>query len=146
MTIFGGDPAYLHSVARDLQIDRPGVNYHPAVYEPNEVQRIFRQSKININVSSMQFDYAVVNRFHDVIMSGGLCLTDARSGLADLTSSHEDVSFRTLDELRDRAEYFSRPENAQQRALLIKSIQKDIANNSGYPLLAKTIISTLQEL
>ena len=146
MTIFGGDPAYLHGVARDLQVQREGVSYQPAVYEPQDVQRVFNKSKINLNVSSMQFDHAVVNRFHDVTMSGGLCLTDARAGLADLTSLHEEISYRTLDELRYRAEYFSRPENAQQRALLIKSIQKDIANNSGYPLLAQTIISTLNEL
>lgn len=146
VTIFGGDPAYLHRIERNLRIDRPGVSYQPAVYEPNEVRRVFNKSKININISSMQFDHAVVNRFHDVTMAGGLCLTDARSGLAELTSAHEEVSYNTLQELHDRALHFSKPENAQQRALLIKRIQQDIAQNSGYGLLVKAIIATLDEL
>lgn len=146
LDIFGGDPAYLHNVARNLQVQRAGVGYHPAVYEPADVQRVFNKSKVSINISSLQFDHAVVNRFHDVIMSGGLCLTDARSGLADLTSSHEDLSYRTLDDLKDRTEYFSKPENARARAALIKAVQKDVAQNSGYALLAQLIVKNLNAL
>lgn len=146
LTIFGGDPAYLHSVKRNLEVHRSGVNYEPPLYEIDKVQRVFNKSKININISSLQFDHAVVNRFHDVVMSGGLCLTDALPGLAELTSAHEEVSFRTLDELRDRADYFSRQENARERALLIKKIQADVAGNSGYPLLAQSIIAAINEI
>lgn len=146
LTIFGGDPAYLHGVTRNLEVHRSGVNYEPPLYETEKVQRVFNKSKSNINISSLQFDHAVVNRFHDVVMSGGLCLTDARSGLAELTSAHEEVSFRTLDELRDRADYFSRQENARERSLLIKKIQADIAGNSGYPLLAQSIIAAINEI
>ena len=146
LDIFGGDPAYLHGVARNLQVERPGVSYHPAAYEAADVQRVFNKSKVSINVSSLQFDHAVVNRFHDVIMSGGLCLTDARSGLSDLTSAHADLSYRTLDDLRDRTEYFSRPENARARAALIKQVQQDVARNSGYPVLAQFILKSLKEL
>ncbi len=146
MDIFGGDPAYLHGIARQLQVDRPGMRYHPAVYEPAEVQAVFNRSRVNLNISSLQFDHAVVNRFHDVILSGGLCLTDARSGLPALTSAHAELSFRTLDELRDRAAYFSRPENARQRALLVKAVQQDVARNSGYPVLARAIVEALDGL
>jgi len=146
LTIFGGDPAYLHRIERNLTIDRPGISYRPAAYELKDIRRIYNKSKININLSSMQFDHAVVNRFHDVIMSGGLCLTDARSGLAELTSAHEEVSYTTLQQLHDRAVHFSKPENAPQRARLIKRIQQDIAQNSGYALLVKAILTTLDGL
>jgi len=146
LTIFGGDPAYLHRIERNLTIDRPGIRYKPAAYELQDIRRVFNKSKININLSSMQFDHAVVNRFHDVIMSGGLCLTDARSGLAELTSAHEEVSYTTLQELHERALHFAKPENAIQRALLIKRIQQDIVQNSGYTLLVNAILTTLDEL
>lgn len=146
LTVFGGDPAYLHRIERNLSIERPGISYRPAAYELQDIKSVFNNSKISINLSSMQFDHAVVNRFHDVTMSGGLCLTDARSGLAELTSAHEDVSYTTLQELRDRAHYFSKQENAAQRALLIERIQKDIAKNSGYDLLVKAILSTLNAM
>lgn len=146
LTIFGGDPAYINGVVRNLQVERTGVDYHPAVYDAKEVQHLYNKSWVSINISSLQFDHAVVNRFHDIIMSGGLCLTDARSGLKELTSAHAEVSWRTLDELRERTDYYSRPENAQQRAKLIKAIQKDIACNSGYPMLAQAIIGAINAL
>lgn len=146
LDIFGGDPAYLHKVARNLQIERPGVSYHPAVYEPNDVRRIFNQSRVSINISSLQFDYAVVNRFHDVIMSGGLCLTDARDGLPDLTSAHAELSFATISELHDKVTYYTRPDKTRERALLIKSVQADVARNSGYQILADSIVQALAKL
>ena len=144
--IFGGDPAYLHGVDRQLQVARPGVHYHPAVYDTTELQRVFNRSVLHVNLSSLQFDHAVVNRFHDVILSGGLCLTDARAGLAELTSLHAEVSYRTVDELRDRALHFARPENARERAALIRSVQQDVLRNSGYPLVAQAVVQALDGL
>lgn len=144
--IFGGDPAYLHNVARSLQIERDGVHHHPAVYDQEAVQQIFNRSRVSINISSLQFDHAVVNRFHDVIMSGGLCLTDARDGLSQLTPLHAEVSYRTLAELKEKADYFARPEKARERALLIQALQRDVARNSGYGLLADAIVQAIDTL
>jgi hypothetical protein len=146
LSIFGGDPAYLHNVSRDLRIDRPGISYHPAVYEPAEVQGVYRRSRVNLNVTSLQFDHAVVNRVHDVFMAGGLCLTDARDGLAQLTSAHADISFRTLGELRDRAAYFSQPGVAPERAALVRRVQQDIIDRAGYPSLTGAIATALEGL
>ncbi|MDB5895119.1 MAG: hypothetical protein JWQ88_2650 [Rhodoferax sp.] len=146
LAIFGGDPAYLHNVARNLRVERPGVAYHPAVYEPQDVQRVFNRSRVNINISSLQFDHAVVNRVHDVFMAGGLCLTYARDGLAQLTAAHAEISFRTLGELRDRAAYFTRPAAAAERAALIRRVQQDILHNAGYPLLTQSIAEALSRL
>lgn len=146
LDIFGGDPAYLHKVERNLKIEKTGVKYHSAVYDPITVGRIFNQSRVSINISSLQFDHAVVNRFHDVIMSGGLCLTDARDGLPELTSAHAELSFKTVSELRDKVEYYSRPEKSRERSLLIKSVQADVRRNSGYEILADAIFQAISEL
>ncbi len=146
LDIFGGDPAYLHGIDRQLQVERPGVFYHPAEYAPEGLQRIYQRSRVSLNLSSLQFDYAVVNRFHDVFMSGGLCLTDSRSGLAELTSLHAEVSYRTVEELHERALHFARPEHARERALLIEAIQQDVARHSGYEQLVRAIVRALQGL
>lgn len=146
LDVYGGDPAYLHGIARQLQVARPGLHYHPAVYEPAAVQRVFGGSRVNINISSLQFDHAVVNRFHDVVLSGGLCLTDARDGLAALTPAHAEVSFRTLDELRDKVRHFSQPAHARERALLVKALQQDVLRHSGYPLVVRAILDALAAL
>ncbi|WP_367849717.1 hypothetical protein [Rhodoferax sp. WC2427] len=143
LEIFGGDPAYLHKVNRSLQVVRHGVSYHPAVYDPAALQRVFHRRRVNINISSLQFDHAVVNRVHDVFMAGGLCLTDAREGLAALTSAHAEISFRTLAELADRTSYFSNPAHAHERAALIEHVQRDILANSGYGLLGQTIAKAI---
>lgn len=144
LDIFGGDPAYLHGVVRREALQVAGVRTHAPVYDPVEIQRVFRSSRVNINYSSLQFDHAVVNRFHDITMAGGLCLTDARSGLAELTDRHEDISFRNVDELRDKVAYFSKPANMKKRVLLIKQIQADVINRSGYSILVDRVMNALK--
>ena len=146
VTIFGGDPAYLHGVARSLRVEAEGVRYEQAVYEPEALRRIYRGSAVNLNVSSMQFDHAVINRFHDVIMAGGLCLTDYRDGIVNLTRHHAQVSYRTLAELRDKVHYFSQPEHRRERALLIEDIQRELLERSGYPLVCREILNAMQAL
>jgi hypothetical protein len=144
--IFGGDPAYLHGVDRSLRVQAEGVSYEPAMYELDALRGIFRNSAVNVNVSSLQFDHAVVNRFHDVTMAGGLCLTDYRDGIADLTRHHAQVSFRTLAELHDKVRYFSDPAHRRERALLIEDMQRELAERSGYPYLSREILSAVQVL
>jgi hypothetical protein len=146
LAIFGGDPAYLHKAALDRRIDQPQLSYHPPVYELDKVREIYRRSGVTINISSPQFDQAVPNRFHDAILSGGLCLTDRRGGLSELTRYADEVSYSSVAELRDKAIFFCRPENRRTRASLIRAIQGDIARNSGYEKLARSILSATNYL
>jgi hypothetical protein len=146
LKIFGGDPAYLHGVDRSLRIERESIAYEAAVYDPEALGRIFRGSRVNINVSSLQFDHAVVNRFHDVVMSGGLCLTDRRVGLADLTRHHAALSFATVQELEEKVRYYSDPKRASERAALICEVQQEVVERSGYPLLAHEIRQVIDTL
>lgn len=146
LEVFGGDPAYLHGLDRSLRVEREGITYQPAVYDMDALSRIFRRSLVNINVSSLQFDHAVVNRFHDVVMAGGLCLTDRRAGLAELTRHHAEVSFSTVTELEDKVRYYSHPDHQRERASLISSMQAEVVERSGYPLLAREIAQSIKML
>ncbi len=143
LDIFGGDPAHLYGNDQTFFIAKPGVRCHPPVYDLAALRRTYRQSRVCINLSSPQFDYAVPNRFHDVFMSGGLCLTDRRDGLQDLTPRFEEVSFRTLGQLEDKIRYYTKPENCEHRASLIKAIQADITANSGYKYWCRQIDAAL---
>jgi hypothetical protein len=133
-------------VERSLKIENDRITYHPAVFDPQDVSNIYNASQISINVSSLQFDHALVNRFHDVVMSGGLCITDAKPGLAELTTAHADVSFNNLPELQERVSYFSRPENSHIRSTLVRQLQADITKNSGYDRLTASIKFALSKL
>jgi hypothetical protein len=146
LTVVGGDPAYLHRVDRCLTLKGAGIRHLPPIYEVPAVRDVFRHSACSINITSLQFDHAVVNRFHDVFLAGGLCLTDARSGVAELTSEHAELTFRTVDELRERVHHFSAPRNSRQRALLIAAVQRDVQARSGYVGLADQVQTALDAL
>lgn len=146
LTVFGGDPAYLHRVDRCLTLPSPGVTHRPAVYDPAEVQALFRRSACSVNISSLQFDHAVVNRVHDVFMAGGLCLTDALGGVATLTREHAEISFRSPEELRERAAYFADPRNSARRTALIRAVQQDLLAHTGYGPIGERVLEALQRL
>ena len=141
VTIFGGDPAYLHGMQRKLTLGLGNVEHRDAVFDTQAVQDVFRDSCINLNFTSLQFDTAVVNRVFDVFMAGGLCLTDYRDGLATLTNSHAEFSWKTLSELRERVAYWSDPARARERALLIRKVQADLGEHGGYTRLADRLIA-----
>jgi hypothetical protein len=143
LVVHGGDPGYLHGLAGGLQLGLLGVTYKPAVYGLDALRAVYRQCAVSLNISSPQFDYAVPNRFHDVFMSGGFCLTDRRSGLSALTRYHDEVSYSTLSELREKAAYYARPDKRGTRARLIAAVQEDIAENSGYDLLVDHILDAI---
>jgi hypothetical protein len=138
LTVYGGDPAYLHRVDRQATLGA-GIRHQPPVYDEAAVQGVFRGTACSINITSLQFDHAVVNRFHDVFLAGGLCLTDARPGLAELTREHAEISYRNAAELADRVRHFSHPARSAQRRLLIEAVQRELLQRSGYPLLADAI-------
>lgn len=139
LDIIGGDPAYLHRVDRHLALDRPGITMHPAVYDAERLQQIFNRSRVSINLTALQFDHAVINRFHDATMAGGLCLMDRRPGLAELTSAHAEISFNNVAEMAERVRWFADPRHQSERASLIRKLQADVAAGSGYDKLARTI-------
>jgi len=139
LDIFGGDPAYLHRVDRHLAIERAGLTMHPAVYEPERLQQVFSRSRVSLNLTALQFDHAVINRFHDATMAGGLCLMDRRPGLEQLTSAHAEISFNDVGELAERVRYWADPRRAGERASLVRKLQADVAAHSGYDKLAQAI-------
>ncbi|MDP4299681.1 glycosyltransferase family protein [Leptothrix discophora] len=145
VTVYGGDPAYLHRVDRQATLGH-GIRHEPPVYDDATVHGIYRSSACSINISSLQFDHAVVNRVHDVFMAGGLCLTDRRPGLPELTREHAAISYATPDELHDRVRHFSNPRHATQRRLLIEAVQRDVMAHSGYPKVVDGIEAMLQRL
>ena len=139
LDVFGGDPAYLHRVDRHLALERPGITMHPAVYEAERLQQVFSRSRVSLNLTALQFDHAVINRFHDATMAGGLCLMDKRPGLAELTSAHAEISFNDVGEMAERVRYWADPRRAGERASLIRKLQADVAARSGYDKLAQAI-------
>lgn len=136
--IIGGDPAYLagRDMGRKIAGDR--VRYLPPVHDYAETAQIYRHTKINLNITSLQFDRAMTNRVVDVIASGGFVLTDNPAELGSLTGHADSIAFRNIDELNDKIDYYLTHEG--EREELAKQLHDDISLSCTYKSVVKYII------
>ncbi len=143
LDIFGGDPGYIHNLPSNQIIDNPYVTYHP-VTNYSETQYIYANSKINLNITSLQFDDAVVNRVIDVGAVGGFILTDWKPGLQKITSVHQEISYRTIDELAYKINYYLTHED--ERIAVAEKLHQDIVNKCTYNHVINYILAKLTEM
>jgi spore maturation protein CgeB len=139
--IVGGDPAYIHGESTNKRIDKKGLRYFPKMPDYNHVHYLYRSSKINLNITSLQFDDAVINRVIDVCASGGFVLTDSKSELNKLTSLGEEISYRNAGELNAKIEYFLVHEN--ERIEIAREISEEIKRKCSYSEVVKQILERL---
>ena len=89
--VIGGDASYLDNLTGTRQLEHPGVHLHAPNHK--DTNRIYAESKININITSIQFDSAIVNRVIDIAAVGGFVLTDWKEDLKEITSVYELISY-----------------------------------------------------
>ena len=80
---------------------------------------------------------AVNQRVFDCPAAGGFLLSDAQSGLARLFSENEVATFATLDECRDKLQYFNR--DAAARREIVIAARKRILDEHTYAHRLRTI-------
>jgi spore maturation protein CgeB/predicted SAM-dependent methyltransferase len=142
LDIFGGSTAYLHGHSNKiLPLTKKNLKYHAATHNYSEVRKIYTNSKINLNITSLQFDTAVINRVIDVGFSGGFILTDWKDDLRKITSVSEEISYKSIDQLNSKIEYYL-PRDKERKELSIQ-FQKDVAEKCSYPIIIKFILSKL---
>jgi SAM-dependent methyltransferase len=144
VAVFGGDPAYLHKMNRQLIIDQQNINYYPATQSYLDAQKIYKNSKINLNITSLQFDTAVINRVIDVGTCGGFVLTDWKSDLSKMTSVSEEISYKTIDELNQKIDYYLSHE--RERLEIAAQLSEDVRKNCSYSQTVDYILSCLDTM
>lgn len=125
--IFGGDPAWMHGVEQTRFLAGDSIHYHPAVFDRAQVAEVFATSRININITSLQFDSAVINRVLDCAAAGGFMLTDKKAQLAGLTAVADEISYSTLEELESKVDYYSHPDNQRVKNELTQQLRSDLS-------------------
>lgn len=141
IAIIGGDPSYLHGSKTQHQLTGQHISYRSATPDYTETATIYHQSKINLNITSTQFDHAVNNRVVDVAAIGGFILTDWKSDLPRLTQVSEAISYRSLEELNDKiAYYLERPTERQEIA---DQLHQDLQASCTYDRVIEDLIETL---
>jgi SAM-dependent methyltransferase len=141
--VIGGDPAYLHGHDRSLKIDKSNIRYHSAVSNYHSTQAIYNSSKINLNITSLQFDRAVINRVIDVGAAGGFILTDWKDDLSKVTSVANEIAYRSIEELNYKIEYYLNPHHENERTEIAHILHQDIRHRCSYDKTVKYILDQL---
>ncbi len=144
VNIFGGDPSYMRGGKQNPPLIQKNLRYHRATDRHSYVNEIYSNSKINLNITSLQFDTAVINRVIDVGFSGGFILTDYRDDLKKLTCVSEEISYRTIDELNSKIEYYL--SHKREREEIAEQFHIDLVDKCSYPKIIEFILSKLDSM
>ena len=138
--LYGGDPSWVHGAQATKFFTEPNIRNHAPVFQPTKVREIFANSKINLNITSLQFDTGVINRVIDAFGAGGFVLTDKKEQLAELTTCAEHISFSSPSELLEKVAYFLRPDKQGERRALIDQIQRELSVSASLENTIQTIL------
>lgn len=130
--IFGGDLSYGRINDPLLVLQQSNIRYQPATVDYQDACSVYQSSRINLNISSLQFDTAVNNRVFDVILSGGFVLTDKRNDLFDICSFADEISFETPEEMHEKIAYYSDTENNARYFDLKFALHEQLKSNVTY--------------
>jgi hypothetical protein len=144
VSIYGGDPSYLHRNEHKLILNKDNLIYYPATEDYSFSNQIYADSKINLNITSLQFDTAVINRVIDVGSAGGFVLTDWKMDLNKITDVGEEISYRNIDELNYKIEYYLR--HKKEREEIASQLHEDVSSKCSYTNLMTYIISQLDPM
>jgi hypothetical protein len=142
--IFGGDLSYGRIKDPLLVLQQSNVHYQPATQNYQDACGIYQSSRINLNISSLQFDTAVNNRVMDVIMSAGFILTDARDELTELIPTLQDVSFKSPEELSEKISYYNNKDNERRYLELKYEIHSEAKKVFNYQSVIEKIFMNLK--
>lgn len=142
--IYGGDPAYVHKIKRIIPIPGKHITYHPPLFEIPKLESIYQTTKINLNITSLQFDTTVINRVQDVGASGGFVLTDLKDDLHKITQVHREISFNTIEELNEKIQHYC--SNEKLRIEIAEQLHRDIKSKFSYSAIVNYIISSIKEI
>lgn len=103
------------------------VDWRGAIAYGPELADVYRRTRINLNISSVQLIKSANQRVFDVPAAGAFLLTDEKPGLEELFSIGEEIiTYRTMDELREKVAYY----------LAHDSERKEIADNARRRVMA----------
>jgi spore maturation protein CgeB len=87
--------------------DIPSVNINGGVEYCEEMPRVFRNSKINLNITTRSITSGVPLRVFDILGSGGFCLTNYQAGIAEHFKDGRDlVMYSSPEDMLDKIEYY----------------------------------------
>jgi spore maturation protein CgeB len=113
------------------QLLGPSISTHRDIDYRHSLRDIYRDIRININVTSCQMPFAVNQRVFDIPCAGSFVLSDDQKDLHELFDvGKEAIVYENLDDLKEKIRYF-RTHDAE-RARIIAAAQKRILGEHTY--------------
>jgi predicted O-linked N-acetylglucosamine transferase (SPINDLY family) len=142
--IYGGDPSWLHGIEQSRFLNNANITYYKPVFEREQVIELFSTTRINVNITSLQFDTAVINRVMDCAASGGFILTDRKAQLYELTSVADEISYGSIEELSSKIDYFMQPEHQKQREEISRQLQQNLEVRCSVDSVVEYMVSVMK--
>ena len=141
--IFGGDLSYGKFNDPLMKIKQDNIFYQNATDNYQDACEIYQNSRININITSLQFDTALNNRFYDVIFAGGFILTDNRSDINSIFPFASEICYETPEELIEKVSYWSSNSNNVKYSDIKIEMQFILKNNFSYQHTVSNILNKI---
>ncbi len=141
--IIGGDPAYLSGSELNRKINKENIEYHPPLNNYSNTREVYKSSLINLNITSLQFNSAVINRVIDVAAVGGFILTDTRTDLFRLTSVAKEISYSSIEELNFKIAYYSHPDHRDERSQICQTLHEELKQTCSYDAVVTYILDKI---
>lgn len=111
--------------------DMPGIRNHGPVDYNSEMPRVFRQSKINLNITLRGIQSGIPLRAFDIMGSGGFLLSDFQADFLDIFVPEEDfVYYEDKNDMLKKISYFLYHED--ERTAIAKNGHDKIAAKHTY--------------
>lgn len=123
---------------------RKNLSFYPSIKDGQTIREIYSSSRINLNITDLQFDDAIAQQVIDVASVGGFILTDWKADLSRLTSVGEAISYRTIEEFNQKIDYYLSHE--KERLEIANQLHNDLANQFTYEKAVEFITSKLNDM
>lgn len=106
----------IHLYTRATEYVPDGVRRFPAIDAGTEVLKVYYASKINLNITLRSIASGVPARVFDIMSVGGFVISNWQEEIPELFVEDEEiVTYKTPEELIDKADYYLRHENERIR-------------------------------
>ena len=106
----------IHLYTRDTEIVPEGVRRFPEIPALKGAPKVFYSSKINLNITLRSIASGVPARVFDIMSVGGFVLSNWQEEIPEMfVEGKEIATFKSPEELIDKADYYLRHENERVR-------------------------------
>lgn len=147
----------LFALASDMDVDLytkstipdslklPGLHFRGTVDYEREMPYVFRDSKINLNITSKTIESGISLRVLDIMFCGGFCMTNYQPEIAEFFEDGADlVMYSSIEDLKSKVSYYL--EHEQERAQIALNGYKKVKQNHSLGKAIDSVLKTIGKL